>query len=338
MRAPEFWSAEPSGRDAAPMLRALLTPLSWIYAEAAAQRQRSKRPRHAPAPVVCVGNFTVGGAGKTPISRAIREMLGPGAHMLSRGYGGRAVGPLRVTPDMDAREVGDEPLLHAHDGPAWVARDRLAGAMAACAAGAHAIVMDDGFQNPALHKDLNLVVVDPGFGVGNGAVFPAGPLRERLADGLARADAIVFAHAWTTNPDAGGTPAVQEWLADFSKPMLHATITPAADLPKGKLVAFAGLARPEKFFDTLEALGAELEEAAPYPDHHPFSEDDLCFLSQLAEERDAQLITTEKDAARLSPAWRARVAVLPVKARFADEAALARLLAPIRSRMSAPHG
>lgn len=336
MRAPEFWNADASGRGAAPMLRALLTPLSWVYAEAAAQRQRGKRPRHAPAPVVCVGNFTVGGAGKTPISRAIRELLGPAAHTLSRGYGGRAVGPLRVTPDMDAREVGDEPLLHANDGPAWVARDRLAGAMAACAAGAHAIVMDDGFQNPALHKDLNLVVVDPGFGVGNGAVFPAGPLRERLADGLARADALVFAHAWSANADAA--PATQEWLHDFPKPILHATIAPAADLPNGKLVAFAGLARPEKFFDTLVALGADLEEAAPYPDHHPFSDDDLDFLSQLAEERDARLITTEKDAARLSPAWRGRVAVLPVKARFEDAAALERLLGPIRSRMSAPHG
>ncbi len=346
MRLPEFWAAEAEGRDRAPMLRALLTPLSWAYAAAAAHRQRTSIVRHAPAPVICIGNFTVGGAGKTPIARAIRAKLGAGAHTLSRGYGGRAIGPLRVTPDMDAREVGDEPLLHANDGAAWVSRDRVAGALAACQAGAHAVIMDDGFQNPALAKDLSLVVVDPGFGIGNGAVFPAGPLRETLAHGLARADAIVFAHPWTPAWTAGvlagnGASAdsdFQDWLHDFQKPILNAVIEPAGELPAGKLVAFAGLGRPEKFFDTLEALGAELEETAPYPDHHPFTDDDLAFLAQLAEERGARLITTEKDAARLSPQWRARVAVLPVRARFEDERALDDLLAPIRSKMSAFHG
>lgn len=334
MRAPEFWRADAEGRDRAPMLRALLTPLSWAYAAAAAHRQRTTIVRRAPAPVICIGNFTVGGAGKTPIARAIRDKLGPGAHTLSRGYGGRAIGPLRVTADMDAREVGDEPLLHAADGPAWVSRDRLAGALAACQAGAHAIIMDDGFQNPALAKDLSLVVIDPGFGIGNGAVFPAGPLRETLADGLARADAIIIAHPWGGHAES----PEQDWLDAFNKPILNAVIEPAGDLPEGKLVAFAGLGRPEKFFDTLEALGADLEEAAPYPDHHAYSEDDLGFLAQLAEERGARLITTEKDASRLSPAWRARVAVLPVRARFEDERALDDLLAPIRSRMSAFHG
>jgi tetraacyldisaccharide 4'-kinase len=350
MRPPEFWTADAEGRARAPALRALLTPISWAYAAAAAHRQRTAIVRHAPAPVICIGNLTVGGAGKTPIARAIREKLGENAHLLSRGYGGRAMGPLRVTNDMDSREVGDEPLLHAMDGPAWVARDRVAGALAACNAGAHAIVMDDGLQNPALGKDLSIVVVDPRFGVGNGAVFPAGPLRERLADGLARADAIVFAHPWTPSWSAGASPATldsadvsspasaQDWLADFTKPILHAVIEPTGARPSGKLVAFAGLARPEKFFDTLDALGADVEEAAPYPDHHAFSADDLAFLAQLAADRGAMLITTEKDAARLSPDWRARVAVLPVRARFADDAALESLLAPIRSRMSAAHG
>jgi len=339
MRPPEFWTADADGRDRAPMLRALLTPLSWLYAAAAAHRQRITIVRHAPAPVICIGNFTVGGAGKTPIARAIRQRLGEHAHLLSRGYGGRAIGPLRVTTDMDAREVGDEPLLHATDGPAWVSRNRVAGALAACHAGAHVIVMDDGFQNPALSKDLNLVIVDPGFGIGNGAVFPAGPLRERLGDGLKRADAIVFAHPWTPTWSASAPPTAQEeWLANFAKPILHALIEPAGAPPPGKLVAFAGLSRPEKFFDTLNALGADLEETAPYPDHHLFSDDDLAFLSQLADERAARLITTEKDAARLSPDWRARVAVLPVRARFHDEAALDALLAPIRSRMSAVYG
>lgn len=334
MRPPEFWKAETDGRDAALALRALLTPLSWIYAAVAAHRFRTTVSRHAQAPVICIGNLTVGGAGKTPISRAIRSKLGPHAHTLSRGYGGRAVGPLRVTPDMEAAEVGDEPLLHARDGAAWVSRDRYAGAQAAVQAGAHVIIMDDGFQNPSLAKDLCIVAVDPAYGVGNGQVFPAGPLRERLRDGLARADAIVMLH----NTWSEGTPEQPDWLRGFTKPVLQAAVSPIGEAPAGPLVAFAGLARPEKFFDTLEAVGADLQETVPYPDHHPYSEDDLAWLAQLAEERGAKLITTEKDAARLSPEWRARVAVLPVAARFADEAALDALLAPILSRITAAHG
>ncbi len=334
MRPPEFWRADIGGRDSALMLRALLTPVSWMYAFLAARRIRTAAARHAPAPVVCIGNLTLGGAGKTPVARAVRARLGSNAHILSRGYGGRTPGPLRVTQDMRAEEVGDEPLLHAADGPAWIARDRVAGALAAIGGGAQAIVMDDGFQNPALAKDLSILVVDPAFGVGNGQVFPAGPLRERLSDGLMRADAIVFLYNSHTPPEREIAP----WLASFSKPILRARIEAAAEPPPGRLVAFAGLARPEKFFDTLGALGADVREAVPFPDHHVFSQQDMHLLDALAEERGACLITTEKDAARLSLEWRARVAVLPVTARFEDEAALDALLAPIRSRMSGAHG
>jgi tetraacyldisaccharide 4'-kinase len=328
MRPPEFWRADASGRDAAYALRTLLTPISWAYAWAAAQRIRTASPRHAPAPVVCIGNFTVGGAGKTPVARAIRAKFGAHAHTLSRGYGGRLEGPLRVTPDMDAREVGDEPLLHAADGPAWIARDRVAGALAAAQAGAHVIVMDDGFQNPSLAKDLSIVVVDAGFGIGNCQVFPAGPLRERLADGLARADAIVLLA--NANDDASEAPV---WIGDFRKPVLRARVEATSALPDGPLVAFAGLARPEKFFDTLAALNADLEETLPFPDHHVFTEQDLDLIHTIAEERNARLITTEKDAMRLSPEWRARVLTLPVRAQFDDEPALDALLAPIRARI-----
>ncbi len=335
MRPPEFWKADPSGRDAALMLRAVLTPVSWAYAAVAAHRYRTTPTRRAPVPVVCIGNLTVGGAGKTPIARAIRARLGPHAHTLSRGYGGRVEGPLRVTADMEAREVGDEPLLHAADGPAWVARDRYAGALAAAQAGAQAIVMDDGFQNAALAKDLSILAFDPDYGVGNGQVLPAGPLRERLEDGLKRADAMIMLHNSSLPPAAW---AIQERLRDFSRPILHATLQPAGEVPTGRLVAFAGLARPEKFFDTLAGAGAELTEAVPFADHHVYSPDDLGVLAQMAEERGAQLITTEKDAARLSPQWRARIGVLPVTARFADESALDALLQPIRSRMNATHG
>jgi tetraacyldisaccharide 4'-kinase len=328
MRPPEFWKADVSGRDSVVLLRAMLAPVSWGYAWAAARRIKTTMPRHAPVPVVCIGNFTVGGAGKTPITRALRAKLGETAHTLSRGYGGQLPGPLRVTPEMSAQEVGDEPLLHAADGPAWISRDRVAGALAAANNGAHAIVMDDGFQNPALAKDLSLIVVDSAFGIGNGKVFPAGPLRERLQDGMQRADAIVLLRA----PGGEETEVEDAWLKDFSKPLLTAQLD-ANPPPPGKYVAFAGLARPEKFFDTLTALGAELEDTVPYPDHHPYSEDNLEFLTRLATERGAQLITTEKDAARLKPEWRARVVVLPVTARFEDEPALDALLAPIRARM-----
>lgn len=334
MRQPEFWRADAAGRDAALALRALLTPLSWAYAAVAAHRLRTTTPRHAAVPVICVGNITVGGAGKTPVTRAIRARLGPAAHTLSRGYGGRVAGPLRVTPDMDAREVGDEPLLHARDGGAWIARDRLAGARAAAQAGAHAIIMDDGFQNPALAKDLSILVFDPDYGVGNGRVLPAGPLREPLHRGLARADAVVFLH----NLAEAETPMAHDWLAGFDKPVLRARIAPAAPPPAGPLVAFAGLARPEKFFDTLEAAGGTLVEAVPFPDHHPYGEDDTALLTRLAEERAATLITTEKDFVRLSPAFRRGIAALPVAARFDDEAALDALLAPIRQRMYPAHG
>jgi tetraacyldisaccharide 4'-kinase len=332
MRPPEFWKADARGRDAAPMLRALLTPVSWAYAWAVEQKLNGAAPWQAPIPVVCVGNLTLGGAGKTPVTRAVRASLGPGAHTLSRGYGGRIEGPLRVSTDMKAAEVGDEPLLHAQDGPAWIARDRVAGARAIAAAGAHAIVMDDGFQNPSLAKTLSLIVVDPGYGVGNGHVFPAGPLRERLASGLARADALILLHNSERGREDEGERLA--WLDGFAKPILNARLEPLGAAPAGPLVAFAGLARPEKFFDTLEATGAELTDAIPFPDHHAYGDDDLELLAQLAAERDASLITTEKDAARLSPEWRARVATLPVSARFEAPETLEALLAPVRARMA----
>lgn len=333
MRPPEFWRADVSGRDSALALRALLTPVSWAYAWIAANRMRATTPKHAPIPVICVGNLTVGGAGKTPVARALRAKLGASAHTLSRGYGGRVAGPLRVTPDMGAAEVGDEPLLHARDGAAWIARDRFAGAMAAAQAGAHAIVMDDGFQNPGLAKDLSVVVVDPAYGVGNRQVFPAGPLRERLSDGLRRADALILLH--NTQPSVD---RAFDWLSDFQRPILTAKLEPAGIAPEGKLVAFAGLARPEKFFDTLASMGADVAEAVPFPDHHAFTPQDIHLLDGLAKEHGARLIATEKDAVRLPADVRARVAVLPVAARFDDERQLDALLAPVLSRMTETHG
>ncbi|MGE0046034.1 MAG: tetraacyldisaccharide 4'-kinase [Hyphomonadaceae bacterium] len=303
------------------MLQALLRPAGALYGWVAARRHKKPGARVS-VPVVCVGNLTLGGAGKTPVSRHVRGILGESAFVLMRGYGGRARGPLRVLQSADYRDVGDEALLHAQDGATIVSRDRVAGASLAISEGARAIVMDDGFQNPSLAKDLSLVVIDAEAGIGNGRVFPAGPLRERLKDGLARADAFVLM-------GEGDAPS---WLE--GRRVLRARVEPQGAAPAGKLVAFAGIARPQKFFDTLAALGAEIAEAVPFSDHHPFSAGDLDWLGTLARERDASLITTEKDFVRIDPARRANIATLPVRARFADEAALAALLEPVRARMS----
>jgi tetraacyldisaccharide 4'-kinase len=351
MQAPEFWSGQARGRDAAPVLQALLAPAGFLYGAAAAARRRWTRPAHVSIPVVCVGNLTLGGAGKTPIARALRAMLGPDAHVLLRGYGGDAEGPLRVDPDASFRHVGDEALLHAADGPTWIARDRVAGARAAEQAGARVIVMDDGFQNPTLHKDVSIVVIDAQAGVGNGRIFPAGPLRERLTDGIDRADAFVvldpsgtagvpptfFRQHNGAAEDAGGTAAVRGNHARLREALarrgLRARLEPVNTLPAGPLVAFAGIARPMKFFDTLKAMDAQVVEAAPFPDHHAFSGGDLEWLSKLAADFGATLVTTEKDHVRLDPPWRAQISVLKVRAKFEDDAALEPFLAPVRARL-----
>ncbi len=194
MRPPEFWDHR-VGRASAPLLRAGLAPLSWLITAAGRWRWRRATPAKAPVPVICIGNVTLGGTGKTPLALALAALLQAQGHrpvFLSRGHGGRARGPLVVDPDRhDAALVGDEALLLAAAAPAIIARDRVAGARLAAAQNADLIIMDDGFQNPALHKDASLLVLDTQAGLGNGRVFPAGPLREPLADALARADALV---------------------------------------------------------------------------------------------------------------------------------------------------
>jgi tetraacyldisaccharide 4'-kinase len=322
MRAPEFWSR--GGRRAI-ALEALLAPIAFVYERVAAARVRRVRPAIVSRPVICVGNVSLGGVGKTPVARALARRFrdaGVDAHVVSRGYGGAQSGPLRVDPAVHtARDVGDEPLLHAADGPAWIARDRVAGARAAIGAGAHAIILDDGFQNPALAKDLSILVFDAAAGIGNGRVFPSGPLREPLGAALARCDlAIVMG--------AGETP----WLEGFAGPVVRARLTPVNAPPAGKLVAFAGIGAPEKFFATLRAAGAQVDEEAPFPDHHVFTTADQKFLDRLASERDARLITTEKDFARLPAPWRAHVATLNVAATFDDDARIDAALAPSLAR------
>jgi len=326
MRAPDFWMAGQGGIAAT-----LLAPFGCLYALGTRLRLAAGRPWPAPVPVICVGNLVAGGGGKTPLALALVPRLaarGLAAHLLSRGYGGQEAGPLRVDPARhSAFDVGDEPLLLAAAAPTWIARDRAAGARAAVAAGAGCVVMDDGFQNPAVAKDLSLVAVDGAYGFGNGRPIPAGPLREPVAAGLARADAAVL-----IGDDRHGVAAL---VAAQRRPptLLRATLVPdpqaVAALRGRPVVAFAGIARPERFFASLEAIGCPILSRHAFADHHPFSEAEVVRLIEAADLAGAVAVTTAKDHVRLSDALRRQVSVLTIALRFDDEAGLDRLLASL---------
>lgn len=312
MRSPEFWA-----RDG--LAARLLQPLGAAYSAAGAARFALARPYRASVPVICVGNLVAGGAGKTPIVLDIAERLiaaGCRPHLLSRGYGGRARCPLRVDPERHtADEVGDEPLLLARIAPTWVGRDRAAAARAAIAGGADLLLLDDGFQNPGIEKDLSLVVIDGGYALGNGRVIPAGPLREPAGRGLARADAVVILGEGRVALAAG-------------RPRLHArTIArDAADLAGRKVLAFAGIGRPAKFFATLEEAGAAVVERRSFADHHPYTAPELDELLRTAHALQALPVTTAKDAVRIPPPQRAKIHILEISVAWEDPAAIAGLL------------
>jgi tetraacyldisaccharide 4'-kinase len=310
VRAPEFWRRPPG------LAARLLQPLGLAYAAAGAARRVLARPYRAPVPVVCVGNLVAGGAGKTPTAIAVQRWYagrGLAAHFLTRGYGGRVAGPHRVDPATDtAADVGDEPLLLAARAPTWVARDRAAGARAAAAAGAQLVVMDDGFQNPGLAKTLSLLVVDGAEGFGNGRAIPAGPLREPVAAGLRRAQAVVLV--------GEDTARVRPLLGD-RLPVLQARIVPGPDAERYKgerVAAFAGIGRPAKFYDTLRALGALVVATRDFPDHYPYKPEDIMGMVEHAAGRNAVLITTAKDAVRLPAGALAMLHVLDVELAFDD--------------------
>ena len=312
------------------MARLLLKPASWIWAAATAHRLARATPVDPGIPVISIGNLTVGGSGKTPVAREVLRLLhetGVDAHALSRGYGGSLEGPVRVDPAVHtAADVGDEPLMLALDSPAWIARDRVAGAKAAAAAGAQALVLDDAHQNPSLKKTLSLVVVDgetrdDEWPFGDGSVFPSGPMREPLQAGLARADAVVILLP------ADAPAADPELVATFGAlPVFIARLEPAAAPPPGPLLGFAGIAKPWKVERSLKAAGADLVDFAPFPDHAAFPDRDLRFLADRAAQFGARLITTEKDWSRLPPDWRARVVSWPVKTTLEDETGFRELL------------
>lgn len=312
MRAPDFWQ-----HDGWPA-RAL-SPIGALVDLVGRWRTATTSPWVAPVPVICVGNLSVGGTGKTPVAVAIAERLmarGVAPAFLTRGYGGRERGPLRVDPDRHvASDVGDEPLLLAAIAPTIVARDRAAGARLAASTGARAIIMDDGLQNPSLSKTLALVVVDGEAGLGNGRVIPAGPLRESLARGLARAHGFVLMGEDRHDLAARLRPHA---------PVLTARLVPlpAPQLAGTRCLAFAGIGRPAKFFATLAALGAEAVETVALPDHHVFAPGEAERLVERAHDRGLRPVTTAKDRVRLPPALRDRVEVVHVRAMFDDLPAL----------------
>jgi tetraacyldisaccharide 4'-kinase len=295
LEAPSFWWRERSIAGYA------LAPLGALYGAVAARRMR--RPgRRAPIPVICVGGLTLGGAGKTPTALAVAALaaeMGRRPGFVSRGYGGGEPGPVLVDPTRhSAAEVGDEPLLLARAFPTVAGRDRLAGVRLLARLGCDLAVMDDGLQSPSPAKDLTLAVVDSGHGIGNGLVFPAGPLRAPLAAQTRRADAVLL-----VGSEPGRAARVARAAARCGVPVLSAHAEPARrrGLNKRKrYLAFAGIAHPAKFYDLLRATGARLEATADFPDHYPFSEADCQALLDRAEAQRLTLITTEKDMVRLA--------------------------------------
>ena len=324
MRRPAFWE-----RDG--WLPRMLAPLSGAWTLAVRSRRFLRAPARPAVPVICVGNVTAGGAGKTPVVMTLAARLagrGRSVHVLSRGYRGRARGPLLVDPARDrARETGDEALLIARRAPVWVGADRAAAASRAVARGADVLVMDDGFQNPGLAGTLSILVVDGPSGLGNGRVMPAGPLREPLDDALARADAVVMIGA-----DKGG---LSRRMASRRRPILGAEVRPAANAPvlDGVPVhAFAGIALPGKFFATLEAMGAVVLRTRSFPDHHMYDPMTVTGMFEEAARAGARLVTTEKDWVRLDEATRPLAEAVAVELAFRDMAALDDLLDRALSR------
>lgn len=326
MRAPAFYFRRPG------LLSFLLLPFGTAYGAVASWRMGRPGARVG-VPVVCIGNPTLGGAGKTPTAIAVARLLadmGEKPAFLSRGYGGADAGPVLVdAATQSAERVGDEPLLLARHFPTVVARDRLAGAHLAIGNGASVLALDDGFQNPSLAKDCSLLVIDAETGIGNGDVFPAGPLRAPLAAQFAHAQGLVRVGT------GEAARAVEETARVTGIPIFAARLVPdaqaAAELGGRKVLAFAGIGRPEKFFTSLREIGAELLETRSFSDHHRFTAADARALLGAARTRNLTLVTTEKDIARMQgdaalAELAAQSKALPVRLRFADEEAVRRVL------------
>jgi tetraacyldisaccharide 4'-kinase len=330
MREPRFWR-----QDGAPAR--LLAPLAAIYGAITGARMAREGAR-AGVPVICVGNLTLGGAGKTPTAIALAKLLideGAKPVFLSRGYGGALAGPVRVNAQHRAADVGDEPLLLARIAPTIVAADRARGADMAVAEGASVIVMDDGFQNPSLAKNFSLVVLDGERGIGNARVFPAGPLRAPLDAQLARAGALLVIGEAMASAQRVIAQTRARGIA-ILRGQLTPDATALAALKGKKVLAFAGIAHPEKFFGTLAAAGMAAPVTRVFPDHHVFTHAEAEELLTTAKREGLQLLTTEKDLARMQGAddvaeLRSKAMPLTVNLVFERENEIRKLLVTRRS-------
>ncbi|MDQ2089546.1 tetraacyldisaccharide 4'-kinase [Marimonas arenosa] len=324
MRPPRFWFNPPEKPG---LWARLLAPLGWLYVAVTARRVARAGTRLG-IPVICVGNLNAGGTGKTPTVIALAQYLqgkGLKPHAVSRGYGGALEGPVRVEEQQHkATETGDEPLLLAAFLPVWVSKDRLAGCRAAAAAGADLILLDDGFQNPSVFKDLSIVVVDAWLGFGNGYCVPAGPLREPVAAGMKRAGTVL---------SIGQGPAQKtfekQWGNEVTVAQAKGHLAPlqtGMDWQGQRVLAFAGIGHPEKFFATLRELGADVVEMRALDDHQELTPALFNRLETQAKSLGAQLVTTEKDAVRLPAEHRMKVLTLPVRLEIDDWGGLDRLI------------
>lgn len=317
MRTPVFWHAGKGG-----LLKMALTPVGWIYRLAArlARRKKGGRAYKPNIPVICVGNLVAGGQGKTPVvDDFLRRISARGldVHALSRGYGGALKGPVRIDPKRhEASRAGDEPLLLCRTAPVWIAGNRAAGARVAIEHGAEVLVMDDGFQNAMIDKTASVIVIDGGFGFGNGATIPAGPLREPISDGLDRADAVVI-----IGPDDHDVEAAVRSRAPGLR-ILKARVRPtegAATIEGKNVFAFAGIGRPEKFYRTLEELGCDIRARRNFGDHHPYGRADIQPILDRAKDLGAIPVTTAKDFIRVPGDRRGEIVALHIELAWENE-------------------
>jgi tetraacyldisaccharide 4'-kinase len=318
--APSFWQKRG-------LIAQLLRPLRWLYSTIVTIRRFSKHSHKISVPVICVGNLTMGGSGKTPIAIALRDWFSINTEntqiaFLTRGYKGKQKAPLLVDLDIHtAKDVGDEALILAEYEPTWVAQNRFAGAQKAVENGAQLLIMDDGLQHLTLQQDIRFVVVDGSYGFGNELVFPAGPLRESLHAGLERADALIIVGEDRYQIKERFTKTLPIFQAYFT-PLIWEDEDPLYSWKDQKIIAFAGIGHPQKFYDFLMKQDCNVIDFKAFPDHHTFKRKELDKLWQSAEEQRALLVTTQKDFVRLPHEFQDKVKVCHIWAEFAEPRAL----------------